>query len=76
MADREKERAARNRDFIAQMAAPPTQARLLAELQLEITDAVQLAVALNFPSVVRLLQDGEARGESSPPAARYPKVTH
>jgi hypothetical protein len=56
MADREKEGAARNRDFIAQMAAPPTQAQLLAELQLEITDAVQLAVALNFPSVVRLLQ--------------------
>jgi predicted methyltransferase MtxX (methanogen marker protein 4) len=43
MADRNKERAARNRDLIASMAAPPTRAQILVELDLEITDAIRFA---------------------------------
>jgi hypothetical protein len=56
MADRENERVARNRDLLAAMATPPTKAQVLAELDLEISDATELAVALDFRGVVRLLR--------------------
>jgi hypothetical protein len=56
MADREKDRAARNRDLIARMGAPPTRAQILAELDFEIGDALQLAIAADLQSLVRLLR--------------------
>jgi hypothetical protein len=56
MSDREKDRAARNRDLIARMGAAPTRAQVLAELDFEIGDALQLAIAADLQSLVRLLQ--------------------
>jgi hypothetical protein len=56
MANGERERAARNRDLLARLAAPPTKAQVLAELDLEISGATELAVALDFRPVVRLLR--------------------
>jgi hypothetical protein len=56
MDDAEKERAERNKDLVARMCAPPTRAQILAEIDLEIGDAIHLAAAANFPSVVRLLR--------------------
>jgi hypothetical protein len=56
MADREQERAARNRDLIARMGAAPTKAQILTELDFEIGDALQLAIAADLQSLVRLLR--------------------
>jgi hypothetical protein len=56
MTDRDKERAARNRDLLARMGAPPTQVQVLAEIDLEITDLILLAAASDFPTLVRLLR--------------------
>jgi hypothetical protein len=56
MTDRDKDRAARNRDLLAGMGAPPTQVQVLAEIDLEITDLIQLAPASDFPTLVRLLR--------------------
>jgi ADP-heptose:LPS heptosyltransferase len=56
MDEREKDRAARNRGLIARMGGPPTKAQILAELDLEITDTLNLAAATNFPTLVRLLR--------------------
>jgi hypothetical protein len=58
MADREKERDARNKAVIARMGVPPTMSRILAELDLEISDALQLAAAGDLQAVVRLLPNG------------------
>jgi hypothetical protein len=56
VADRKEERAARNRDLVAGMGASPTRAQILADFDFEIGDALQLAVAANLQSLVRLLQ--------------------
>jgi hypothetical protein len=56
MAYREKDRAARNRDLIARLGAAPTRAQVLAELDFEIGDTLQLAAAADFPTLVRLLR--------------------
>jgi hypothetical protein len=56
MAERDEERTARNSALIAQMAAPPTKAQILAELALEISDAINLALAANLRGVAHLLR--------------------
>jgi hypothetical protein len=56
MADDKKERTARNRALLARMGAPPTKAQVLTELDLEINDATNLAVAADLPTLVRLLR--------------------
>jgi hypothetical protein len=56
MADDEKERTARNRALLARMGAPPTKARVLTEIDLEISDVMQLVAASDFPTLVRLLR--------------------
>jgi hypothetical protein len=56
MADREKERAARNRDLIARMSVPPTKAQILDELDLEISDAIHLATMADFRTLLRVLR--------------------
>jgi hypothetical protein len=38
------------------MGAPPTKAQVLSELDLEISDAINLAVAADLPTLVRLLR--------------------
>jgi hypothetical protein len=54
--DGENERTARNKALLSRMGAPPTKAEVLAEIDLEIRDAIQLAAASDFPTLVRLLQ--------------------
>jgi hypothetical protein len=54
--DGEGERTAWNRALLAQMGAPPTRAQVLTEIDFEIGDAIQLAAASNFPTLVRLLR--------------------
>jgi hypothetical protein len=56
MAEGEEERAARNRALLSRMGAPPTKAQVLAEIDLEISDAIQLAAGSDFPTLVRLLR--------------------
>jgi hypothetical protein len=56
MADGENERTARNRALLARMGAPPTKAQVLSELDLEISDAINLVVAADLPTLVRLLR--------------------
>jgi hypothetical protein len=56
MADGEKERTARNWALLARMEAPPTKAQVLTELDLEISDAINLAVTADLPTLVRLLR--------------------
>jgi hypothetical protein len=56
MPDREAERTARNRELIARMSTAPTKAQILAELDLEIDDALQLATAADLVSLVRVLR--------------------
>jgi hypothetical protein len=56
MTDREKERSARNKSLIARMAAAPTEAQILAELDLEISHAIDCAVAAGLRDAVRLLR--------------------
>jgi hypothetical protein len=56
MADGEKERTARNRALLARMGAGPTKAQVLTEIDLEISDAINLAAAADFPTLVRLLR--------------------
>ena len=41
----ERERDVRNKALIARLGAPPTKAQILAELDLEISDAIDLALA-------------------------------
>jgi hypothetical protein len=38
------------------MEAPPTKAQVLTELDLEISDAINLAVTADLPTLVRLLR--------------------
>jgi hypothetical protein len=56
MADGEIERTAQGRDLIARMSATPTTAQILAEIDLEISDALQLAMATDLRSLVPLLR--------------------
>jgi hypothetical protein len=56
MGDGERERTARNRDLLARIAAPATKAQVLTEIDLEIGDAIQLAAASDFPTLVRILR--------------------
>ena len=56
MADRDKERFERNQNLIARMAAPPTRAELLAQLDEELNEALDLAVQLNERTTVRGLR--------------------
>jgi hypothetical protein len=49
-------RTARNRALLARMGAPPTKAEVLTEIDLEISGAINLAVAADLPTLVRLLQ--------------------
>ena len=60
MADPEKDKAGRNRDVIARMSVPPNKAQILAELGLEIGDAIRLATAADFSTLVRLLRTAKA----------------
>jgi hypothetical protein len=53
MADREEKRTARNRNLFTRMAATPTKAQILAEIDLEISDAINLAAAADFPGAFR-----------------------
>jgi hypothetical protein len=63
--DREKERAARNKAVIARMGVPPTMARILAELDLEISDALQLAAARRDDGAV-IGRNGRRKGVPAP----------
>jgi hypothetical protein len=54
--EKEKERTARNRALLARMEAAPTKAQVLSELDLEISDAINLAVTADVPTLVRLLR--------------------
>jgi hypothetical protein len=56
MADGEEERTARNKALLARMGAPPTRAQVLTEIDLEIGGAINLAMAGDFPTLVRLLR--------------------
>jgi hypothetical protein len=60
MADREEKRTARNRNLFTRMAATPTKAQILAEIDLEISDAINLAAAADFPALLRLLRTAKA----------------
>jgi hypothetical protein len=55
MADGEK-RTARNRDLLARLGAPPTNAQILAEIDREISDALHIATAADLQSLMRLLR--------------------
>jgi hypothetical protein len=46
----------RNQNLIARMAAPPTRAELLAQLDEELNEAIDLAVQLNERTTVRGLR--------------------
>ncbi len=52
----ERERDARNNALIARLRAPPTKAQILGELDLEISDAIDLALAANLRGVAHLLR--------------------
>jgi hypothetical protein len=56
MADRDRERFERNQNLIARMAAPPTRAQLLAQLDEELNEAIDLAVRLNERTTARGLR--------------------
>jgi hypothetical protein len=56
MADDEKERTARNRALLARMGAAPTKTQVLTEIDFEISDAIDLALAEELPTLVRLLR--------------------
>jgi len=56
MADRDKERFERNQNLIARRAAPPTRAQLLAQLDEDLNEAIDLAVQLNERTTVRGLR--------------------
>jgi hypothetical protein len=64
MADREKERAARNKNLMARMCVAPTKAQILAELDREICDAINSAVAVDLHALAGLLR--MARIDMSP----------
>jgi hypothetical protein len=52
----EIERTARGRDLIDRMSATPTTAQILAEIDLEVSDALDLAMATDLQSLVPLLR--------------------
>ena len=52
----EREKDARNNALLARLGAPPTKAQILAELALEISDAIDLALAANLRGVAHLLR--------------------
>jgi hypothetical protein len=52
----ERERDARNNALLARLGSPPTKAQILAELDLEIIDAIDLALAANLRGVAHLLR--------------------
>jgi hypothetical protein len=52
----ERERDARNKALLARLEAPPTKTQILAELDLEISDAIDLALAANLRGVAHLLR--------------------
>jgi hypothetical protein len=56
MTDRDKEREARNKALIARLAQPPSTARILEEIDLEISDALHFAAAADLQSSLRLLR--------------------
>jgi hypothetical protein len=56
MSHPEPARSARNKALIARMAAAPTKAQILAKLDLEISGAIDCAVAADLRDVVRLLR--------------------
>jgi hypothetical protein len=58
MAD--EKRTARNRNLFTRMGATPTKAQILAEIDLEISDAINLAAAADFPALLRLLRTAKA----------------
>jgi hypothetical protein len=60
MANREEKRTARNRDLLARMSVPPTRAQILAEIDLDISDAIRLAVAADLPTLLRLLRTAKS----------------
>jgi hypothetical protein len=68
--DGEGERTAWNRALLAQMGAPPTKAQVLTEIDFEIGDAIQLAAASNFPTLVRPAANGPTRSGPNPAPTR------
>jgi hypothetical protein len=52
----ERERDARNKALLARLEAPPTKTQILAELDLEISGAIDLALAANLRGVAHLLR--------------------
>jgi hypothetical protein len=56
MTDRDKERDARNKALLARLGAPPSAARILDEIDVEISDALQFATAADLQSLMRLLR--------------------
>ena len=56
MTDRDKERFERNQKVIARMGVPPTRAELLANIDEELREVIQLAVRLKERTLVRGLQ--------------------
>jgi hypothetical protein len=56
MTDRDKERDARNKALLARLGAPPSTARILEEIDIEISDALHFATATDLQSLIRLLR--------------------
>ena len=56
MADRGRERAERNRDLLAGMLSPPNKAQVLAEIEVEIGNLIELATESNFIALTRQLR--------------------
>jgi hypothetical protein len=52
----ETERGTRNKALIARLGAPPTKAQIRAEIDLEISDVITLAVAADMRGVAHLLR--------------------
>jgi hypothetical protein len=72
MTDPEKNRAARNRVLLARMGATPTKAQILAALDLEIADAIGLAVAGGRPRSGRQRAQLRRCGAGPPTRQRWP----
>jgi hypothetical protein len=73
MTDRERDRTARNKDRIARMNGPPTKVQMLAEIETEIADVIDLAVAADFPTLVRLLRMAKLEASQIPRRAEDDK---
>jgi hypothetical protein len=55
MAD-EEDRTARNKALLAGLGAPPSTARILEEIDVDICDALHFATAADLQSLMRLLR--------------------